>query len=299
MVDGCPGWSESSLGIKVILLVLSIVFSSDSSCYSIPANMTLTKWLQRGCIWLHVSDNVSFGRSSFCHITLPSIYKINKPVPWNLPLKTLTRFVCSHFFKYMYATGATFLGIGLFSRVDNFSMKRGFFQRSTTFPEKRKNHLLLFNRISLKRHSENAITFQREVIMSKSVSLIILQAASLPLRLTYSLLIWAASWQNQHTDICTQWSLRSAWASAQSDQSLHCALSGYLRTQAFFMRTVKTLIRLGWCQADLSLHWAHMPLCWFCHKAGHISFLCILFHVSICVWLDLPVQNWIFVPTML
>ena len=26
----------------------------------------------------------------------------------------------------------------------------------------------------------------------------------------------------------------SAWASAQSDQSLHCALNGYLRTQAFF-----------------------------------------------------------------
>ena len=30
--------------------------------------------------------------------------------------------------------------------------------------------------------------------------------------------------------------------SAQSDQSLRCALSGWLRTQAFFMRTAKTLI---------------------------------------------------------
>ena len=37
--------------------------------------------------------------------------------------------------------------------------------------------------------------------------------------------------------------LRSAWASAQSDQSLRCAL----RTKAFFMRTAKTLIRLGGC----------------------------------------------------
>ena len=36
--------------------------------------------------------------------------------------------------------------------------------------------------------------------------------------------------------------IRSAWASAQSDQSLRCALCGQLRTQGFF-----TLIRLGEC----------------------------------------------------
>ena len=23
-------------------------------------------------------------------------------------------------------------------------------------------------------------------------------------------------------------------------------------------------------QADLSLHWAHMPFCWFCHEAAHM-----------------------------
>ena len=23
-------------------------------------------------------------------------------------------------------------------------------------------------------------------------------------------------------------------------------------------------------QSDLSLRWAHMPLCWFCHEAAHI-----------------------------
>ena len=40
--------------------------------------------------------------------------------------------------------------------------------------------------------------------------------------------------------LCAQRRLRSAWASAQSDQSLRCALSGYPRTQAFFMRTAKT-----------------------------------------------------------
>ena len=25
-------------------------------------------------------------------------------------------------------------------------------------------------------------------------------------------------------------------------------------------------------QADLSLRWAHMPFCWFCHEAAHLSF---------------------------
>ena len=44
---------------------------------------------------------------------------------------------------------------------------------------------------------------------------------------------------------CAQRRLRSAWAAARSDQSLRYALNGWLRSQAFFMRTAKTLIRLG------------------------------------------------------
>ena len=58
---------------------------------------------------------------------------------------------------------------------------------------------------------------------------------------------WATSWQNQQNDFCAHRRLRSAWASAQSDQSLRCALSGYLRTQFCFRRTALTLIRLGGC----------------------------------------------------
>ena len=34
--------------------------------------------------------------------------------------------------------------------------------------------------------------------------------------------IWAASWQNQQNGMCAQRRLRSAWASAQSDQSIRC-----------------------------------------------------------------------------
>ena len=38
--------------------------------------------------------------------------------------------------------------------------------------------------------------------------------------------LWASARQNQQSSICTQRRLKSAWASAQSDQSLCCALKG-------------------------------------------------------------------------
>ena len=34
--------------------------------------------------------------------------------------------------------------------------------------------------------------------------------------------------------------------------------------------TAKSLIRLGGSQDDLSLRWAHEPICWFCHAAAHL-----------------------------
>ena len=76
--------------------------------------------------------------------------------------------------------------------------------------------------------------------------------------------------------LCAQRRLRSAWASAQSDQSLRCMLNGKLRTQAFFMRTAKTLIRLGgcpgWSESSLGAH----SFCWFCHEAALITTLFLL-----------------------
>ena len=35
-------------------------------------------------------------------------------------------------------------------------------------------------------------------------------------------IIWAASWQNQQNGMCAQQRLGSAWAAAQTDQSLRC-----------------------------------------------------------------------------
>ena len=60
--------------------------------------------------------------------------------------------------------------------------------------------------------------------------------------------IWAAAWQNKKNAMCAQRRLRSAWASAQSDQSLRC------RIYRLF----------------LSLRWVHISFCWFCRAAAHM-----------------------------
>ena len=83
---------------------------------------------------------------------------------------------------------------------------------------------------------------------------------------------WAATWQNQQSDCAPS----EAWVSAQSDESLRCALNGQLRTQAFFMWTAKT-DQTGGCQnwAE-SLLGAH-SICWFCHVVAQLkmrSFAC-------------------------
>ena len=33
--------------------------------------------------------------------------------------------------------------------------------------------------------------------------------------------------------------------------------------------------KTGWMlmQADLSIRWAHMQFCWFCHKAAHLAMM--------------------------
>ena len=79
-----------------------------------------------------------------------------------------------------------------------------------------------------------------------------------------AILIWAAKWQNQQNDCVPSEDFRSAWASAQSDQSLSCALNGQLRTQAFFMRTSKTdqtgrMPRLIWVFAGQTCHIVSSP----------------------------------------
>ena len=80
--------------------------------------------------------------------------------------------------------------------------------------------------------------------------------------------------------VCTQRRLRSAWASAQSDQSSLCAQ--WAAKDPRFLhadsedsdqpghRTVKTLIRLGRCPGWSESSLGTQPLCWFCHEAAHM-----------------------------
>ena len=80
---------------------------------------------------------------------------------------------------------------------------------------------------------------------------------------------WAPSQLNQQNDLCAQRRLRSAWASAQSDQCLHWPHEETLGPQLPIERTAKTdqtwrmprLIRVGW---------AHRSFCWFCHEAAQM-----------------------------
>ena len=84
--------------------------------------------------------------------------------------------------------------------------------------------------------------------------------------------IWAAAWQNQQNDCAL---------SEDSDQPGHppslitavcCVLNVSLRTQAFFIRTAKTLIRLGgcpdWSEYSLGTHAILLVLSW----GGSFSF---------------------------
>ena len=82
--------------------------------------------------------------------------------------------------------------------------------------------------------------------------------------------ISAASWQNQQNGMCAQQRLRSAWTSAQSDQSLRCpheeSLGPWLPTE----RTAKTLIRLGGCPGWSESSLGGQSFCWFYHEGAHL-----------------------------
>ena len=89
--------------------------------------------------------------------------------------------------------------------------------------------------------------------------------------------------------VCAQRRLRSAWDSTQSDQSSPCAQwvakdSSCLRIPAVFMRTVKTLLRLG--RPDLSLRWAHTHFVGFdISRLKYTIFFSFLCYIRNAQWL--------------
>ena len=70
--------------------------------------------------------------------------------------------------------------------------------------------------------------------------------------------------------LCAQRRLRSAWASAQFDQSSLSACRKHGSLALPIKRTAKTLIRLGgcpgWSESSLGAH----SFCWFCHVAAQM-----------------------------
>ena len=85
------------------------------------------------------------------------------------------------------------------------------------------------------------------------------------LNLSYKM---SRSTTNQNNDTCSPQKRRSVCESAQSDQGLRCALNGQLYTPDFFMRTAKTLIRLGgcpgWSESSLGAQVILLFLFFFC-----------------------------------
>ena len=68
--------------------------------------------------------------------------------------------------------------------------------------------------------------------------------------------------------LCAQRRLRSAWASVCSESSL-CAQ--WIAKDPSFLHADSEDWHLTGRMPNLSLRWAHIPFCLFCHEAAHIS----------------------------
>ena len=82
---------------------------------------------------------------------------------------------------------------------------------------------------------------------------------------------WATARQNRQTYMCAQPTLRSAWASAQSDQSSLCP-QWVAKGPRFPYGDGADWPEWAYAHANLSLHWTHWLFCWFCRIAAQISF---------------------------
>ena len=84
--------------------------------------------------------------------------------------------------------------------------------------------------------------------------------------------IWATSWQNLKSGMCAQRRLRSAWASALIRVFAVCMKKAWVLS---YPMSAQWRLWSDWADAtaDLSLCWAHMPFCWFCHEAAHFEFI--------------------------
>ena len=73
--------------------------------------------------------------------------------------------------------------------------------------------------------------------------------------------------------VCAQWRLSSAWALAQSDQSLCCLHEETLGPQLPIECTSKTLFRLDGCPGWFEPLLGTLSFCWFCHGVTHFCYI--------------------------
>ena len=82
--------------------------------------------------------------------------------------------------------------------------------------------------------------------------------------------IWAASWQNQQNDCAPS----KDWDQPGHTPSLIRVFVVRMKRAWILSYPLSAQRRLwsDWAdaQADLSLHWLHRPVCWFCHEAAHL-----------------------------
>ena len=84
----------------------------------------------------------------------------------------------------------------------------------------------------------------------------------------FDLFSWASAWQNLQNGMCAQ--RRSAWASAQSDQSLLCA-QRVAKDPSFLHADSEDWSVWADAQDDLGLRLGYMPFCRFGHLLAHLT----------------------------
>ena len=83
-------------------------------------------------------------------------------------------------------------------------------------------------------------------------------------------IILAAPCQNVSSGICGQRRPRSAYASAQSDQGLHCPLTELLNTTEYVNGEQMPGCYFAHAQADLNTHFAHVRMYFFACSGPYI-----------------------------
>ena len=83
--------------------------------------------------------------------------------------------------------------------------------------------------------------------------------------------------------VCAKRRLRSAWASAKSDQESSLSAWRRLGPKLPIKRTATTLIRLGGCPGWSESVLGAQPLCWFCHVAAQFCMRQINRAQSLCL----------------